>query len=162
MVAKVNDINTKVPSTSELFSKTQHNSGKQDLEKIFLNVNWKKPNASGLVRKTDLNSKAIKIEDRIPSVTVLVNTADLNRKVTEAKNKISDITNLAVKAALNKNSAEIESKIPDTSHFFNTQEFNRLTKKSLETRIKDVVISFASKSQIYNALDVSDKNEKIT
>ena len=46
------------------------------------------------------------------------------------------ITNLATKAVLNTKAIEIQSKIPDTSHFINTQEFDRLTKISFDARIK--------------------------
>ena len=81
MVAKVNAINTKVPSISGLVFKTEYDSDKQDLDKNFVDVNQKKPNTSGLDRKTDLNSKDIKIENKIASATGLVTTAALNTKV---------------------------------------------------------------------------------
>ena len=53
-VRKVNAI-IKVPSTSELVSKTQYNSSKKDLEGMIKDVEKMIPNSSGLAKKTDLN-----------------------------------------------------------------------------------------------------------
>ena len=53
----------------------------------------------------------------------------------------------------------LKIEIPDTSHFFNTQEFNRLAKISFYTKINEAVKSLASKSRLDNALDLGDKNE---
>ena len=50
-----------------------------------------------------------------------------------------------------------ENKISDTNHFINTQEFNRLTKISLDTRMKEAEKSIVSKTKIKNALDLGDK-----
>ena len=58
-----------------------------------------------------------------------VTTTVINTKIIEIENKILEITNLATKAALNIKATGIENKIPDTSHFINTQAFNRLKKK---------------------------------
>ena len=64
--------------------------------------------------------------------------------------------------AVNTKVTEIENKIPETSHFINTQELNRLTKINLDARIKEADTSLARKSEIYNALDLVDKNRKKT
>ena len=50
-----------------------------------------------------------------------------------------------------------ENKISDTNHFINTQEFNRLTQISLDTRMKEAEKSIVSKTKIKNALDLGDK-----
>ena len=57
-----------------------------------------------------------------------VTTTVINTKIIEIENKILEITNLATKAALNIKATGIENEIPDTSHFINTQAFNRLKK----------------------------------
>ena len=64
--------------------------------------------------------------------------------------------------AVNTKVTEIENKIPETIHFINTQELNRLTKINLDARIKEAETSLARKSEIYNALDLVDKNRKKT
>ena len=65
-----------------------------------------------------------------------------------------DITSLATKAALNTKFTEIANKITETiSRFVNTQEFNRLTKISFDTRMKEAAKGLASKTEVDNALD---------
>ena len=61
-------------------------------------------------------------------------------------------------AALNAKVTETENETPDTSHFINTQEFYRLTKISLDVRMKEAEKSLASKTELTNALDLRDKN----
>ena len=63
-------------------------------------------------------------------------------------------------AALNAKVIETENETPDTSHFINTQEFYRLTKLSLNARMKEAEKSLASKTEVTNALDLKDKNRK--
>ena len=76
---------------------------------IFLEKNQnfikKIPNTSDLAKKTDLNTKTAEIEDKI---------------------------SLATSSAFNAKPTETENKVPDTSHFINTQEFNKLTKRSFD------------------------------
>ena len=69
------------------------------------NFNKKRPKTSDLAKKTDLNTKTAEIEDKI---------------------------SLATSSAFNAKPTEIENKVPDTSHFINTQEFNKLTKRSFD------------------------------
>ena len=58
LVTKVDATDTNVTSTSRLVSNTQYNSGKKNLKKNIEVVNQKIPNiSSGLVKKTDLNTK---------------------------------------------------------------------------------------------------------
>ena len=160
-----------------------YNSDKKSLEKKVDNVDKIITNTSGLVKKTNYNTKIREIENNIPSVTRLVTTTILNTKTAEIENKILDITNLATKAALNKKAVEVESKmkditnlttktalnskvtetenkIPDTTDFNACPEFNRLTKISFDVGIIKASKSLASKSQVDNALDIVDKNKE--
>ena len=69
---------------------------------------------------------------------------------------------LLVSDMLNTKSAETGNNVPDTTSFIYTSEFKRLTKISFDVRIKEIAKSFASESQVDNALEIADKNrEKI-
>ena len=58
------------------------------------------PSTSGMIKKTDYNTKIREIENTISSITGLVTSTVLNIKATEIVNKIpTNITNLAKKAA---------------------------------------------------------------
>lgn len=50
-----------------------------------------------------------------------------------------------------------ENKILNTTGFITISEFNRLTKINFDSIIKKVTKSFASKSQVYVALDTANK-----
>ena len=89
-----------------------------------------------------------------------VTTTVINTKIIEIENKILEITNLATKAALNIKATGIENEIPDTSHFINTQAFNRLkTKKKTDARMKEAEKNLRVVS---TALDLGDKSKKKT
>ena len=57
LVSKANAIDTKIPSTSELVTKTQYDSDKQDLEKRIEGVDKEVLNTNGLVRDTKYSTK---------------------------------------------------------------------------------------------------------
>ena len=57
-------------------------------------------NTSGLVKKTDYNTKITEIEDKIPDSGSFVKKTDYNTKITEIEVKIPDISGLATKTAL--------------------------------------------------------------
>ena len=57
LVSKANAIDTNIPSTSELVTKTQCDSDKQDLEKRIEGVDKEVLNTNGLVRDTKYNTK---------------------------------------------------------------------------------------------------------
>ena len=78
LVTNSNAINTKIPSTSGLFTKTKYNSDKQGLEKIIEDVDKKIPITSGLVQKTDCNTKITEIENKMLSIIGLVSTTAIN------------------------------------------------------------------------------------
>ena len=73
----VTKVNNKIPCTSGLVPKTQYDSKKQNLEKRVEDVDKKIPNPSRLVKKTDLNAKITEIENKIS----YLNKADLNIKL---------------------------------------------------------------------------------
>ena len=114
------------------------------------------PNTSRLEKKTDYDKKNIEIKNKIPSITGLFSAYALSAKVVEIGNNIPDNANLAAKPAFTK-VAEIENKINDTSRFINTQELNRLAKISFDTKIKEVIMSLATKIGVSNALDLRKK-----
>ena len=57
LVSKANAIDTNIPSTSELVTKTQYDSDKKDLEKRIEGVDKEVLNTNGLVRDTKYNTK---------------------------------------------------------------------------------------------------------
>ena len=61
-VIKVNVICTKIPSTSELVTETQYDSDKQGLERKIEHVDKNITNTSGLIEKTDYDTKITEIE----------------------------------------------------------------------------------------------------
>ena len=63
---------------------------------------------SGLVKKTDYNTKISEIEDKIPDSSSFVKKTDYNTKITEIEGTIPDISGLAIKTAL----TIAENKIP--------------------------------------------------
>ena len=65
LVIKTNDIDTKIPSKSELVTEKQHNSDKQSLETKIKDVDKKVPNTSGLLKKTDYNTEITEIPSSI-------------------------------------------------------------------------------------------------
>ena len=78
LITNVNAINTKIPSTSGLFTKTKYDSDKQGLEKIIEDVDKKIPITSGLVQKTDCNTKITEIENKMLRIIGLVSTTAIN------------------------------------------------------------------------------------
>ena len=103
------------------------------------------------------NTKATVIEKKIPDITNLRIKAALNTKVGQLDNEIPNIANLATKVALNTNATEIENKIPDTTNFITSPELNKLIKIGFEPKTKETAKSFASKSQVDDALDIAYK-----
>ena len=66
MVKKVDDIDT----TGSVL-KTTYDTDKSDLEKNISDASKKIPDTRDLAKKTDLNAKIIKIENKIPCITGL-------------------------------------------------------------------------------------------
>ena len=78
LITNANAINTKIASTSGLFTKTKYDSDKQGLEKIIEDVDKKIPITSGLVQKTDCNTKITEIENKMLRIIGLVSTTAIN------------------------------------------------------------------------------------
>ena len=77
-------------------------------------------NASGLVKKTDHNTKINEIEDKIPKSNSFVKKIDYNTKITEIEGKIPDINNLATNIAL----TSVENKIPSINGLVKKTDYN--------------------------------------
>ena len=75
---------------------------------------------SGLVKKTDYNTKISEIEDKIPDTSDLVKKIDYNTKITEIEGKIPDISGLATKTTL----TTVENKIPSISGLVKKTGYN--------------------------------------
>ena len=78
----------KLPSTFGLVYKIQYNFDKQNLEKRIEDVDKKIPSTTELIEKTDYNTSVTEIKNKIPNITALVTTAGLNVKNIESENKI--------------------------------------------------------------------------
>ena len=82
LITKVNHTDTKTASTGRLVSKTQYDSEKRNIKKKFKDADEKIRNTSILVsKKTNLNTKIRKIENKTHSVTGLVATAVFFQKL---------------------------------------------------------------------------------
>ena len=77
-------------------------------------------NTSGLVKKTDYNTKITKIEDKIPDSNSFVKKTYYNTKITEIEGKIPDISDLATKPAL----TTVENKIPSITGLVEKTDYN--------------------------------------
>ena len=76
---------------------------------------------SGLVKKTDYNTKITEIEDEIPDSSRFVKKTDYITRITEIEGLAnSDISGLATKAALN----AVENKIPSISGLVKKKDYN--------------------------------------
>ena len=76
--------------------------------------------ASGLVKKTDYNTKISEIEDKISNSSSFVKKTDYNTKITEVEGEIPDISGLATKTAL----TTVENKIPSISGLVKKTDYN--------------------------------------
>ena len=70
------------------------------------------PDVSGLVKKTDFNSKTSEVEGKIPSISGLATNSEL----AAVENKISDVNGLIKKTDYDTKISEIENKITDHDH----------------------------------------------
>ena len=88
------------------------------LDKLVAKVN--NIDTSGLVKKTDYNTKISEIEDKIPDSSSFVKKTDYNTKITEIKGQIPDISGLATKTAL----TTVENEIPSISGLVKQTDYN--------------------------------------
>ena len=105
---------------------------------------------SGLVTSMMLNIKATEIKNKIPDITNVAAKVVLNTKMAVFESRIPDITNLAAKPGINTKATKIENKLPVTTHFVATPEFHRLSKMSVNARIKEAAKISPSKIQVDN------------
>ena len=91
------------------------------------------PDTSGLVKKTDYNTKITEIEGKIPDISNLATKTAL----TTVENKIPNISNLVKKADYNTEVTEIENKLNNHNHdkYIDTSEFNKLAVDVFNARI---------------------------
>ena len=81
----------------------------------------KLPDTSGLVKKTDYNTKITDLENKIPNICHLATKTAL----TSVENKIPDITNLATKTAL----TNLSNTVPDISTLIKKSDYDTKLKK---------------------------------
>ena len=105
----------------------------QILKKKNSDVDKKIPDISGLVKKTDFNSKITGVECKTPSITGLAT----NSALTTVENKIPDGNNLVKKTDYDTKVSDIEKKITNHNHnkYITTAKFNRLTTENFKARL---------------------------
>ena len=91
------------------------------------------PDTSGLVKKTDYNTKITKIEGKIPNVRNFAAKTAL----TTVENKIPDDSSLVKKTDYNKKITEIKKNLNDHNHgkYITTPEFNTLAADVFNARL---------------------------
>ena len=119
--------------TTKFVKKTEYENDGSDLEKKNCDVDTKIPGVSGLIKKTDFNSKITEVECKIPSITGFATSSAL----TAVENKIPDVSGLVTKTDYNTKISDIEKKITDHNHdkYITTPEFNRLTTENFKARL---------------------------
>ena len=133
---------------------------KADYSKLVTKVD--DTDTSGLVKKTDCNTKITEIEGKIPDTSGLVKKTDYNTKITEIEGKISDISNLSTKTAL----TTVENKMPDISNLATKTALTTFENKipdmsniTTKTALTTVEIKIPD---INSLVKKSDYNTKIT
>ena len=112
-----------------LFLKKGKKSKKKKVKKI--------PDTSDLAKKTDLNAKITKIENKIPGNNGLAT----NLALTAVGNKIPDVSSLVKKTVYDTKVSEIENKITNHNHdkYITIPEFNTLATGIITVRLADLV-----------------------
>ena len=95
LLIKLDAIDTKIPSTSRLFT----DFDKQGLEWKIADIVQKIPNTNGIVKKTDYSTKIKEIENKLPGVTGLISTATL-KKIFENKLKMMSQKEFRIEKAI--------------------------------------------------------------
>ena len=83
------------------------------------------PDASGVVKKTDYNTKITELENKVLNISNLATKIAL----TSIENKIPSVNNLVNKTDYNTKVKEIENKLNNHNHdkYIDTSKFNKLT-----------------------------------
>ena len=149
-IIKVNAIDTKIPSTSRLVTKTQYDSDKEGRDKKIEDVDQKIPITSGVIKKMTTAQKLQRLKTRY-----LMLLDEWIQKPQRLKTKntillillqrllcIHKVEEIEVKylILLNKYKSNIGWKqILDTTSFITTSKSNRLPKLSFHARMKGAV-----------------------
>ena len=72
MCQKDNAVDTEIPKTTRLVTKTQYYSDKQGLEKNIEDLDKRKPNTIGLVKNTSYNTNIAENEKKIRKKLLLL------------------------------------------------------------------------------------------
>ena len=128
----------------------QYDTDKPELEN-------KIPDTSGLVEKTDYNTKITEIVGKILDIS---NLAIKTASTTVDANKIPDVTNSVKKTDYNTKVTEIENKLNNHNHdkYIDTSKFNKLAVDVFNARLTQA--NFLTKKD-FNA-KLSSLNRKIT
>ena len=120
-----------------------------------MEIENKIPDTSGLVKKTDYNTKITEIQDKIPDVSSSVTKPVL----TTVENKIPSVSCLVKKTDYNIKITEIENKLKNHNHdkYITTPEFNTLAADVFNARLKRANVE--AKTDFDNT--VSSLNNKI-
>ena len=129
--------------------KTKYQTDNTELEN-------KTPDSSGLVKKTDCNTKITEIEGKISDISNLATKTAL----TTVENNIPSISNLVKETEYNTKITEIENKLNNHNHdkYIDGSEFNKLTTDVLNERISQA--NLITKTDFDSKL--SNLNRKIT
>ena len=103
---------------SKLSNVVKNDVKKTVYDKLVAKVN--NINTSGLVKKTDYNTKITEIEDKSPNSNSFVKKTNYNTKIIEIEGKIPDISGLATKTAL----TTVENKIPSITGLVKKRDYN--------------------------------------
>ena len=123
---------------------------------IQINQNQKTfPDTSGLVKKTDYNTKITDLANKIPDVCNLATKIAL----TTVENKIPSVSSLVKKTDYDTKITEIENKLNNHNHdkYIDAQEFNNLATNVFNARLSQA--NLVTKTNIDNT--VSSLNSKI-
>ena len=101
-------------------------------DKLVAKVN--NVDTSGLVKKTDYNTKITEIKDKIPDSHSFVKKTDYNTKIIEIEGKIPDISGLATKSAL----TTVKNKIPSITGLVKKQNNAKIT--DIENKLSTIII----------------------
>ena len=146
---------TKVDSidTANFVLKTKYEKYGSDFEDKISKIDYKIPDVSGLVKKTNFNAKVTKLEGKIPSISGLATNSGL----TAGDNKILDDSSLVKKIDYNAKIREIETKVNNHNHdkYITTPEFNTLAADVFKARL-------AAQTDLIKKIDLDSKLKEIS
>ena len=116
-----------------LLKKNKYEKDGSYFEDKISKVDKKIPDVSGLVKKTNFNTKVTEIEDKISSITGLAT----NSVLTAVENKIPDVSSLVKNTDYNTKINDIEKNITNHNHdkYITTPEFNTMVASTFNARL---------------------------